>query len=161
MHIRRENRDNAWHVFMLCLFLHLSQDCAKSSYICLKIKPQGCWNQRLDFLEMHWSSTCYLGSQGGGGGRYVSWPPGLCWGLPVPYLRLFTLPVFLDPCTLRLAFEHVPSLPKGPSVRPFPIYCRCLHYQDESWVSEGERIRAHPSHPSPSPPSTEPTLYSN
>lgn len=53
MCFRWEHGDNVRLVSMLCLFPHLSQDCAGSSYICLKIKPQGCGNQRLDFLEMH------------------------------------------------------------------------------------------------------------
>lgn len=45
--------------------------------------------------------------------------------------------------------------------RHFPVYCMHLHYLDESWVPRCESTRSHPSHPSPLPPATKPTLHPN
>lgn len=62
-------------------------------------------------VEQH--SLSFGACKEGRGGRYVSWPPGLCRGLPAPHLRPPTLPVILEPCTLRLAFWARPVAAKG------------------------------------------------
>lgn len=84
--------------FMLRLFLHLSQNWAESSYICLNIKPRVAETRGLISLKCVGAAPLICGAfSGAGGGRHISRPPALYW-------TPLTLPVILDPCTLRLAF---------------------------------------------------------